>query len=189
MIARGAEYGDDRIIVGAHYATDVLAAGRGDLRRRPPARQRSRLRRQTLRGAPAIADFPAALKRRARPRRRAAAGCGDTIAGLRARRYRRFNDSAADEAFVAATQTYGLPVVYPKAAETREDVATLAPERAPCSPFAFPYLSLAEADQILTGDRDGRRLPRRRRLRRSASIARLNLYAAASLAPSARRLS
>ena len=184
MIARGAEYGEDRIVVGAHYATDVLA-GRtlatydvAHLLANDPA-----YLGQTLRKAPAIADFPAALKA-ARADLVAAlqAGCGDTIANCARADTGRFNDSAADEAFVAATQTYGLPVVYAKAAETSEDVATLAPEAGYLLTIAFPSLSLAEADQILT-ETEG---PGGGFLDDGVSpfgiYSRLNLYAAASLA-------
>jgi hypothetical protein len=184
MIARGAEYGDDRIIVGAHYAMDVLA-GRtlatydvAHLIANDPA-----YAGQTLRGGPAIADFPAALKT-ARADFVAAlqAGCGDTIAVCARADTGRFNDSAANEAFVAATQTYGLPVVYAKAAETTEDVATLAPEAGYLLTVAFPSLSLAEADQILT-ETEG---PGGGFLDDGVSpfgvYSRLNLYAAASLA-------
>ena len=184
MVARGAEYGDDRIIVGAHYAMDVIA-GRtlatydvAHLIANDPA-----YLGQTLRGAPAVADFAAALKA-ARADLVAAlqAGCGDAIAACARQDTGRFNDSAADAAFVAATQTYGLPVVYPKAAETTEDVATRAPEAGYLLTTAFPYLSLAEADQILTeterpggGFLDDGVSP-------FGLYSRLNLYAAASLA-------
>ena len=184
MIARGAEYGDDRIIVGAHYAMDVIA-GRtlatydvAHLLANDPAYVG-----QTLKGAPAIADFPAALKA-ARADLVAAlqAGCGDTIAICARADTGRFNDAAANEAFVAATQTYGLPVVYPKAAETTEDVATLAPEAGYLLTIAFPSLNLAEADQILT-ETEG---PGGGFLDDGVSpfgiYSRLNLYAAASLA-------
>jgi membrane-associated phospholipid phosphatase len=184
MVARGAEYGDDRIIVGAHYAMDVIA-GRtlatydvAHLIANDPA-----YLGQTLRGAPALADFAAALKA-ARADLVAAlqAGCGDAIAACARQDTGRFNDSAADAAFVAATQTYGLPVVYPKAAETTEDVATRAPEAGYLLTTAFPYLSLAEADQILT-ETEG---PGGGFLDDGVSpfglYSRLNLYAAASLA-------
>ena len=184
MVARGAEYGDDRIIVGAHYAMDVIA-GRtlatydvAHLIANDPT-----YLGQTLRGAPALADFAAALKA-ARADLVAAlqAGCGDAIAACARQDTGRFNDSAADAAFVAATQTYGLPVVYPKAAETTEDVATRAPEAGYLLTTAFPYLSLAEADQILT-ETEG---PGGGFLDDGVSpfglYSRLNLYAAASLA-------
>jgi len=184
MVARGAEYGDDRIIVGAHYAMDVIA-GRtlatydvAHLIANDPA-----YLGQTLRGAPALADFAAALKA-ARADLVAAlqAGCGDAIAACARQDTGRFNDSAADAAFVAATQTYGLPVVYPKAAETTEDVATRAPEAGYLLTTAYPSLSLAEADQILT-ETEG---PGGGFLDDGVSpfglYSRLNLYAAASLA-------
>jgi membrane-associated phospholipid phosphatase len=152
MIARGAEYGDDRIIVGAHYAMDVIA-GRtlatydvAHLLANDPAYVG-----QSFKGAPAVADFPAALKAaRADLEAALSAGCGDTVAACAKQDIGRFNDPAANAAFVAATQTYGLPVVYPKAAEAPEDVAKLAPEAGNLLTFAFPSLSLAEADQILT---------------------------------------
>ena len=53
-------------------------------------------------------------------------------------------------AFTAATQTYGLPVVYPETAGKLEDVGTLAPEAGYLLTVAFPNLSLEEADRILT---------------------------------------
>ena len=184
MIARGAEYGEDRIVVGAHYATDVMA-GRtlatydvAHLLANDPAYVG-----QTLKHAPAIADFPAALKA-ARADLVAAlqAGCGDTIANCARADTGRFNDAAANEAFVAATQTYGLPVVYPKAAEWTEDVAKLAPEAGYLLTVAFPSLSLAEANQILT-ETEG---PGGGFLDDGVSpfgvYSRLNLYAAAGLA-------
>ena len=152
MIARAAEYGDDRIIVGAHYAMDVVA-GRtlatydvAHLLGDDPAYVG-----QPLKGAPAIADFPAALKA-ARADLVAAlqAGCGDAVAVCARADVGRFNDSAANEAFVAATQTYGLPVVYPNMAGTTEDVAKLAPEAGLLLTVAFPSLSRDEANQILT---------------------------------------
>jgi len=184
MIARGAEYGDDRIIVGAHYAMDVIA-GRtlatydvAHLIANDPAYVG-----QTLKGAPAIADFPAALKA-ARADLLAAlqAGCGDAIANCARADTGRFNDSAANAAFVAATQTYGLPVVYPNMAWTSENVATLAPEAGYLLTIAFPSLNLAEADQILT-ETEG---PGGGFLDDGVSpfgiYSRLNLFAAASLA-------
>jgi hypothetical protein len=184
MIVRAAEYGDDRIVVGAHYAMDVIA-GRtlatydvAHLIANDPAYVG-----QTLKGAPAIADFPAALKA-ARADLVAAlqAGCGDTVSACARADTGRFNDAAANEAFVAAALTYGLPVVYPNMAATSEDVAKLAPEAGYLLTVAFPSLSLAEADQILT-ETEG---PGGGFLDDGVSpfgiYSRLNLYAAASLA-------
>ena len=49
-----------------------------------------------------------------------------------------------------ATQTYGLPVVFAKNAQGTEDVAKLAPEAGYLLTAAFPSLTLAQADAILT---------------------------------------
>ena len=48
------------------------------------------------------------------------------------------------------TQTYGLPIVYPGVAAATEDVAKTAPEAGCLLTAAFPHLTLAQADQILT---------------------------------------
>lgn len=56
----------------------------------------------------------------------------------------------ADEAFYASTQTCSLPVVYPQNANTHEDVAKLAPEAGNLLTAAFPFLTLEQADRILT---------------------------------------
>ena len=48
------------------------------------------------------------------------------------------------------TQTYGLPVVFAKNAQGTEDVAKLAPEAGYLLTAAFPSLTLAQADAILT---------------------------------------
>ena len=152
MIARAAEYGDDRIIVGAHYAMDVIA-GRtlatydvAQLLANDPAYVG-----QTLKGAPAIADFPAALKA-ARADLVAAlqAGCGDTIALARARISaastipRRTKPSSPRRRPTACRSSI------PRRRRRTEDVATLAPEAGYLLTVAFPSLSLAHADQILT---------------------------------------
>jgi len=183
MIARAAEYGDDRIIVGAHYAMDVIG-GRtlatydvAHLIANDPAYVG-----QTFKSAPAVADFPAALKAAGADLAAALqAGCGDAVAACARQDIGRFSDAAADEAFVAATQTYGLPIVYAKTAEAKEDVATLAPEAGNLLTFAFPSLSLAEADQILA-DTEG---PGGGFLDDGSPFgvySRLNLYKAAELA-------
>ena len=49
-----------------------------------------------------------------------------------------------------STQTYGLPVVYEQNAGRTEDVWRLAPEAGYLLTAAFPYLTLAQADDILT---------------------------------------
>jgi hypothetical protein len=152
MIVRGAEYGNDRIIVGAHYAMDVLA-GRtlalydmAHLLANDPAYMG-----QSFKDAPVIADFQAAVKR-ARADLTAAlqAGCGNTIEVCAGEDTGRLSDPAANEAFYAATETYNLPVVYPKNASVVEDVGKLAPEAGYLLTVAFPSLTLEQADELLT---------------------------------------
>ncbi|MCB8874741.1 phosphatase PAP2 family protein [Acidisoma silvae] len=152
MIVRGAEYGNDRIIVGAHYAMDVL--GGRTLATYDMAHllaNDAAYVGQTVKHATVISDYQAAVKTaRADMVKALEAGCGDTVAVCAAEDTGRFSDAANDAAFYASTQTYGLPVVFPKNAGKLEDVATLAPEAGYLLTTAFPSLTLAEADQILT---------------------------------------
>lgn len=152
MVVRGAEYGNDRIIMGAHYAMDVLA-GRtvalydmAHLLANDPAYMG-----QSLKDAPVIRDFQTAVKR-ARADMTAAlrAGCGNPIEVCAGEDTGRLNNPAANEAFYAATQTYNLPVVYPKNAGVVEDVGKHAPEAGYLLTVAFPSLTLEQADEILT---------------------------------------
>jgi hypothetical protein len=62
----------------------------------------------------------------------------------------RFNNPAANEAFYNSTQTYNLPVMYPKVAATVEDVGKLAPEAGYLLTAAFPTLTLEQANRIFT---------------------------------------
>jgi hypothetical protein len=152
MIARAADYGNDRIIVGAHYTMDVLG-GRtlaiydvAHLLANDPAYVGRSLGR-----APAIGDFPGALgAARADVVAALQAGCGDTMAVCARQDDGRFNDPSANEAFYLTTQTYGLPIVHPETAGAPEDVAKLAPEAGHLLTAAFPSLTLDQADQILT---------------------------------------
>jgi hypothetical protein len=152
MIARGAEYGNDRIIMGSHYAMDVLG-GRtlalydmAHLLANDPAYMGL-----SVRGAPPINNFQNAVKK-AREELVAAlqGGCGNTVAACAVEDTGRFNNVASDETFYDATQTYSLPVVYPKNAGVLEDVQKLAPEAGYLLTQAFPSLSLEQADKILT---------------------------------------
>lgn len=152
MIARGAEYGNDRIVLGAHYAMDVIG-GRTlalyDLAHL--LANDSAYLNQTLPRAPAIGDFAAALAAaRADLRAALATKCGAGIAACAPRDESRFESPAANEALYESTQTYGLPVVYPARAGKTEDVAKLAPQAGYLLKAAFPTLSLALADRILT---------------------------------------
>ena len=183
MITRGAEYGNDRILIGAHYAMDVLG-GRtlalydmAHLLANDPAYVG-----RPLKGAPAIKDFQAAVKAaRADMTAAVQTACGNTVAVCAHDDIGRLSDPAANQAFYAATQTYGLPVVYPKVADTIEDVGTLAPEAGYLLTVAFPSLTLEQADRILT-DTEG---PGGGFLDNGSAFgvySRLDLYAAASQA-------
>ncbi len=165
MIARGAEYGNDRILMGAHYAMDVLG-GRtlstydlAHLLANDPAYLGRRLTNiaaptgmgQPRQGTDAITDYRAAVEA-ARADLLAAlqAGCGNPVEVCAAEDIGRFSDPAANNAFYAATQTYGLPVVYPEMAGKTEDVGQVAPEAGYLLTVAFPYLTLEQANRILT---------------------------------------
>jgi len=196
MIARAAEYGTNRIVVGAHYAMDVIG-GRavalhavahllandpayvGQVRRNPAVvNEMSHATDATV----TVTDYPAAL---AAARTDLDAflrdGCGEAIAACAATDTGRFRDPAVNEALYDATQTYGLPVVHPLTAGATEDVGTLAPEAGHLLTAAFPSLSLEEANAILTQTQgpgggfldDGSAF---------GVYARLNLYAAAGRA-------
>ncbi|HTB97475.1 MAG TPA: phosphatase PAP2 family protein [Terracidiphilus sp.] len=152
MVARGAEYGNDRVIVGAHYVMDVLG-GRtlalydmAHLLANDPA-----YLGLSARGAPSVKDFQSAVKS-ARQELIAAlqSGCGNTIDACAKEDTGRFNNAESDEAFYDATQTYSLPVVYPANSGMIEDVQKLAPEAGYLLTQAFPSLSLEQADKILT---------------------------------------
>ena len=152
MIVRGAEYGNDRVIMGSHYVMDVLG-GRtlalydmAHLLANDPAYMGL-----SVRGAAPIRDFQSAVKNaRAELLATLQSGCGNTIEACAEQDTGRFSNAAADEAFYAATQTYNLPVVYPKNAEGLEDVEKLAPSAGYLLTQSFPSLSLEQADKILT---------------------------------------
>jgi hypothetical protein len=165
MITRAAEYGNNRIVVGAHYAMDVIG-GRtvalhavahllandpayvGQTRKNPAV---INAMGQTEGEAVSIVDYPAALKAaRADLTAFLTASCGGTIAACAKTDTSRFADSAANQVFYAATQTYGLPVVHPATADRSVDVGKTAPEAGYLLTAAFPSLTLDEANAILT---------------------------------------
>lgn len=165
MVARAAEYGNDRIIVGAHYAMDVLG-GRatslhalahllandpayvGQIRKNPAVLDKASAEADKTVG---VTDYRALLtEARAAMTEALKAGCGDTVAACAAKDTGRFKDAAANATFYAATQTYGLPVVHPDTAGRREDVGKVAPEAGHLLTAAFPALTLDEANAILT---------------------------------------
>jgi len=165
MIVRGAEYGNDRILVGAHYAMDVLG-GRAlatydlaHLLANDPAYLGRRLRNraaptgmgQPREGTDAITDYQAAVKTaRADLTNALQTGCGNPVEICAREDIGRFSDPASNEASYAVTQTYGLPVTHPETAGKAEDVGQIAPEAGYLLTVAFPYLTLEQADRILT---------------------------------------
>jgi hypothetical protein len=88
----------------------------------------------------ARADLAAALQ----------AGCGVDIHSSARDDTGRLSNPAINQAAYDVTQTYGLPVVYPKNAGVKEDVNKLAPEAGYLLSVAFPSLTLEQANQILT---------------------------------------
>lgn len=183
MVTRAAEYGNDRIIMGAHYAMDVLG-GRtlatydlAHLLANDPVYVG-----RSLRGTPVVKDFRALIKEaRADMTSALQAACGKTVEDCAGEDTGRLNNPVANEAFYASTQTYNLPVVYPQIASRTEDVGKLAPEAGYLLTVAYPKLTLEQADRILT-ETEG---PGGGFLDDGSSFgvySRLNLYAAAGRA-------
>ena len=151
MVVRAAEYGSNRITIGAHYAMDVLG-GRtlatydlAQLLANKPGYV------GVKRGKLEIADFRKALAdARADVTKELEARCGKPIAACAADDKSRFADKARNEAFHASTQTFGLPVVFAETAAKPADVAKQAPEAGYLLTAAFPYLTLDQANTILT---------------------------------------
>jgi hypothetical protein len=151
MVTRAAEYGNDRVVLGSHYAMDVLA-GRtlalydlAQLLANKPGYVG--VKREDVE----IGDFPKALAdARAELAAALEKACGGKITDCAEQDESRFADPAKNSAFYEATQTYGLPVVFAKNAQGTEDVAKLAPEAGYLLTAAFPSLTLAQADAILT---------------------------------------
>ena len=174
MVARAAEYGNDRIIMGAHYAMDVIG-GRatalhalahllandpayvGQIRRNPAIVGATGLPVVVGAASPpadkavAVTDYPAALQAaRADLDAYLVSACGGSVGACAVADTGRFRDAAANAALCKAVQTYGLPVVHRNTAGMVEDVGAVAPEAGHLLIAAFPSLSLAEADAILT---------------------------------------
>jgi hypothetical protein len=102
------------------------------------------------RGGLKIDDFQKALAAaRADMTKALEAGCGDKIVVCAQGDQSRFKDAAKVRAFYESTQTYGLPVVFARNAGT-VDIGKVAPEAGYLLTVAFPYLTLAQANAILT---------------------------------------
>ena len=151
MITRAAEYGNDRIVLGAHYTMDVIA-GRtlayydiSQMLANNPAYVGQ------TEGGVTITNYQTALGEAGTSLTSALQGaCGNTIAVCAAEDTGEFSNSAANKAFYESTQTYGLPVVYQTTAHEIENVATLAPNAGYLLETRFPYLTLQQADDVLT---------------------------------------
>jgi len=151
MIARAAEYGNDRIVLGAHYAMDVLGGRTLSTYDLAQLLANKSGYAGVNRNGVEIDDFPKALvAARADLTKALETGCGDTVAACAKQDDSRFAHPAKNRAFYETTQTYGLPVVFTPNAKGTEDVGKLAPEAGYLLTAAFPYLSLCQADAILT---------------------------------------
>ena len=164
MVVRAAEYGNDRIIMGSHYAMDVLGgrtlaahdlahllANDSAYMNRPLKNVATMTATSQVQVPEVISDFRAAVAAaRADLEHALEAACGDTVAACAHEDTGRFNAPAMNEAFYATTQTYGLAVAHPETADKVEDVGALAPEAGNLLTAAFPKLSLEEANGILT---------------------------------------
>jgi hypothetical protein len=150
MIARAAEYGNDRIVIGAHYAMDVIG-GRTlalyDLAHlfAAPAASGPNC------GGVTVIDFSRVVDAaRADVVKELEKRCGANIAVCAQRDASRFADPAQTLAFYESTQTYDLSTVYRSTAGNTEDVDKLAPEAGYLLTTAFPYLTVKRANEILT---------------------------------------
>jgi membrane-associated phospholipid phosphatase len=152
MITRAAEYGNDRIIMGAHYEMDVIA-GRtismydlAHLLANDPAYMG-----QSFDGAPVVNDYQAAFKlARADLTTYLERACRHSVEFCAGEDISRFSDAASNDTFYRITQTYNLPVVHVQQAKLTEDVSKIAPEAGNLLTAAFPTLTLEQADQIRT---------------------------------------
>lgn len=162
MIARGAEYGNNRITLGAHYAMDVLA-GRTlayyDIAQMlannaaylttvsyanssggTTTVSLSSTNNYTSLFSAAQSDLTTALS----------TACGASVATCAKQDTGLFSNSATLKAFYESTQTYGLATVYSATANSVEDVNTIAPEAGYLLMTRFPYLTQAQRNDVLT---------------------------------------
>jgi len=112
MITRGAEYGNDRIIMGAHYAMDVMGGRTLALYDMAHLLANDPLYTgRTYTGVATIKNFQAAIKvARADVTRALETACGKTMQECAREDIGRLSNPAANQAFYADTQTYNLPV-------------------------------------------------------------------------------
>jgi hypothetical protein len=151
MITRAAEYGNSRIVLGAHYAMDVIGG------RTVAYYDVAHLLAQNTSyvghtyGHVTLTDYRAALaSARSDLRRALEQGCGRSLEVCARDDASRFHDLGSDERFYESTQTYGMSIVFPATSHATEDVASIAPEAGYLLTAAFPALTLRQADDLLT---------------------------------------
>ena len=151
MVARAAEYGNSRIVIGAHYAMDVIGGRTLALYDLAQLLANRPGYVGAIRAGIRIDDFRKELID-ARPAiaRILADDCGASVSECADRDSGRFADSITNTLLIEATQAYELPVVFPENANRLEDVNKYAPEAGYLLTTAFPYLTLEQADNILT---------------------------------------
>jgi PAP2 superfamily len=152
MFARGAEYGTDRIVVGSHYAMDVMGGRTLALYELAHLLANSPGYVDPVNGKSAASkDFRGAVAAARKELQTVlAAACGESVEQCAREDASRFSHTEAVTKMVAATMTYGFPVAWPQTASGTEDVARMAPEAGNLLTAAFPWLSLEQANQILT---------------------------------------
>jgi len=148
MMVRAAEYGNDRVIIGAHYAMDVLGG------RTLATYDLAHLLANTAgyvgvdRDGVRIDDFRQALAAARTDLSGALAGaCGNDVAVCARDDQSRFVRPEDNARFVDSIQTYGLATVF---GQNAVDVGKVAPEAGYLLTAAYPYLSLDQANAILT---------------------------------------
>jgi peptidoglycan/xylan/chitin deacetylase (PgdA/CDA1 family) len=151
MVARAAEYGNSRIVIGAHYAMDVIGGRTLALYDLAQLLANKPGYVGTSRAGVRIDDFRNELiNARTDVVKDLSEDCGGSILECADRDLGRFADSITNTLLVEATQAYELPTVFPENSNRLEDVGKLAPEAGYLLTTAFPYLTLEQADNILT---------------------------------------
>ena len=151
MVVRAAEYGNDRVIIGAHYAMDVLGG------RTLATYDMAHLLANAAgyvgveRGGVRVDDFRQALtEARTDLVGALSSACGNAVAVCAADDQSRFARPEDNARFFDTTQTYGIPAVYGQNVNAAVDVGKVAPEAGHLLTAAYPYLSLDQANGILT---------------------------------------
>jgi hypothetical protein len=151
MVARAAEYGNSRIVIGAHYAMDVIGGRTLALYDLAQLLANKPGYVGASRAGIRIDDFrKEVIDARPDVAKSLAEDCGGSVPECADRDSSRFADSITNTLLVEATQAYELPTVFPERANQLEDVKKFAPEAGYLLTTAFPYLTLAQADDILT---------------------------------------